>query len=121
MAKRLIVAGSLAALVGLASVTALSAQRPGQGSGVGPRPGAVVGQQMNGRGFGPAFARGGGPGMRRGGPARLFRGLDLTEAQRDKLKALAAEHRAATLAVLTPEQRAKLEARRNGRGGGERK
>jgi Spy/CpxP family protein refolding chaperone len=46
-----------------------------------------------------------------------LRGLDLTDAQKEQVKAIHERTRQEVEAVLTPEQLEKLKARRGGRGG----
>ena len=66
--------------------------------------GAVYAQGpgFGGRGRGGAF----GPG------AGMFRGLDLTEAQREQIQQITQEYREQVFAVLTPEQQQLVQKRR---------
>lgn len=116
------------ALVGTAAVQAQPTQGPPdqrprieqrqQGQGAMRGPGVRQGQ---GQGQGQGLRRGG-PG--RGGPGRPggrgmgLRGLDLADDQKAQVKAIHDKVREDVDAVLTPEQREKLAARRGGRGGG---
>lgn len=97
---------------------------PGQGMGPGRgmRPGGPQGgMRGRGQGLGPQGAAGrpggqgrpAGPG-RMGGRGRALCGLDLTADQRTQIKALRNENRKELEAILTPEQLAKLRARRGG-------
>lgn len=88
-----------------------------QGQGAMRGPGVRQGQ---GQGQGQGLRRGGpgrgGPG-RPGGPGMALRGLDLTDDQKAQVKAIHEKVRQDVDAVLTPEQREQLTARRAGRGG----
>jgi len=109
------------ALVGTAAV---QAQPTRQGP---PDQRPRVEQRMQGQGAmrGPGFRQGPGlgQGLRRGGPGRpggrgmALRGLDLTDEQKTQIKAIHDKVRQDVEAVLTPEQREQLTARRAGRGG----
>lgn len=135
--KTTLAALTLTALVAGGATVALNAQ-----GGNGPRPepqrprleqrgpqnqGQFRGAGQRGPGFfrqGPGAQQGrsmrrGGPGRPGGpvGPGRGLRGLDLTDAQKEQVKALHEKVRADIEAVLTPEQLEQLKARRGGRGG----
>ncbi|MDA1306180.1 MAG: hypothetical protein O2917_02810 [Acidobacteria bacterium] len=109
------------ALVGTAAVQAQPTQGPPD-----QRPRIEQRQQAQGamRGPGVRQGQGQGQGLRRGGPARPggrgmgLRELDLTDDQKAQVKAIHDKVREDVDAVLTPEQREKLAARRGGRGGG---
>ena len=96
--------------------------RPGEGQGQGVRPGRAGQPNPQGamRGRGPGGGRQGGLG-RPGGPGRMGgRGnplcdLDLTEEQKTQIEAIHQKTRDEVEAVLTPEQKEKLRARRGGR------
>ena len=87
-----------------------SGQRPPQGAIRGRGPGGGR-QGALGRPGGP-----GGPG--RGGRGGALCGLDLTEEQKTQIAAIHEKTRQEIEAILTPEQREKLQARRGGRGAG---
>lgn len=109
MTRKLALVGVTAlALVGTAVV---QAQPPRQGNAQ-ERP--RMEQRMQGQGAmrRPGFRRGG-----PGGPGMALRGLDLTDAQKEQVKAIHERTRQEVEAVLTPEQLEKLKARRGGRGG----
>lgn len=60
----------------------------------------MTAQQRQGRGFGPGMGMGpgegrgpGGPGRMGGGPMALLRGIQLTDAQREQIRAIMDEHR----------------------------
>lgn len=114
MTRRIAFVGITAlALVGTA---ALQAQPPRQGN-PDQRPRI---EQRGQQGQGMGTMRGPGAGFRRGGPGgpgMALRGLDLTEAQKEQVKAIHEKTRQEVEAVLTPEQLEKLKARRGGRGG----
>jgi Spy/CpxP family protein refolding chaperone len=98
------------ALVGTAAV---QAQPTRQGP---PDQRPRIEQRMQGQGAmrGPGFRQG--PGHP-GGRGMALRGLDLTEDQKAQIKAIHDKVRQDVEAVLTPEQREQLTARRAGRGG----
>ena len=107
------------ALVGTAAVQA----QPTRQGPPDQRPRIEQRQQGQGTMRGPGFRQGQGQGLRRGGPGRpggrgmALRGLDLTEEQKAQVKAIHDKVRQDVDAVLTPEQREKMAARRGGRGG----
>ena len=87
-----------------------SGQRPPQGAMRGRGPG---GGRQGG------FGRPGGPGgPGRGGRGNPLCGLDLTEEQKTQIAAIHEKTRVEIEAILTPEQREKLRARRGGRESG---
>ena len=137
MSRALTVVG-VATIAVLSAVAASQAQgppnpqrgnRPGAAQGIerfecGPGRGAAQpGPQGAMRGRGPGAGRQGGIG-RPGGPGRFggrgfaLCGLDLTNDQKAQIKTLHQETRQAIEALLTPEQKAKLRARRGGGGVG---
>lgn len=125
MTKRQIFAGTMAAIL-VAGIAVVDAQgRRGPGGQLGPRSG-IQGQMMGGRGgpllgapgrgFGGSAGRGGG---RFGGPLAGLAAVGLTDDQKATLKGILADAQAerlsarekthaAVLAILTPEQKAKL-------------
>lgn len=115
MTRRIAFVGITAlALVGTA---ALQAQPPRQGN---PDQRPRIEQRGQQRQQGMGAMRGPGAGVRRGGPGRpgmALRGIDLTDAQKEQVKAIHERTRLEVEAVLTPEQLEKLKARRGGRGG----
>lgn len=112
MTRRIAFVGITAlALVGTA---ALQAQPPRQGN---PDQRPRLEQRAQQRLQGMAGMRGQGMGFRRGGPGMALRGLDLTDAQKEQVRAIHEKTRQEVEAVLTPEQLEKLKARRGGRGG----
>lgn len=121
MTRRIAFVGITAlALVGTA---ALQAQPPRQGN---PDQRPRIEQRGQQRQQGMGGMRGPAQGFRRGGPGRpggpggpgmALRGLNLTDAQKEQVKAIHEKTRQEVEAVLTPEQLEKLKARRGGRGG----
>ena len=125
MTKRQIFAGMMAAIL-VTGIAVVDAQgRRGPAGQLGPRPG-IQGQVLGGRGerllgapvrgFAGRMGRGGRMG---GGPLAGLRAVGLTDDQKARLKTILAAARAeqlaarektnaAVLAILTPEQRAKL-------------
>ncbi|MBI4263827.1 MAG: hypothetical protein HY657_05610 [Acidobacteria bacterium] len=74
---------------------------------------AVAGQGPGGSGFrgrGP-----GGPGPNGFGPGFAFDGLELTEAQQLQMRQLMEQYREQMFAILTPEQQALVQQRREAR------
>lgn len=141
MSRTLTVVG-VAAIAVLSAVAASQAQGP-QNPQRGGRPGVECGPargaddqtqgMQQGRGVrrgpqgamlgrGPGAGRQGGIG-RPGGPGRMggrgfaLCGLDLTDEQKTQIRALHQETRQQIEALLTPEQKAKLRARRGGGAG----
>src|SRR5574338_1020292 len=77
MKRNLWTMAAVVVLAGAVSVPMLA--HPGQGPGFG-----------QGRGMGPGMGPGGpgGPGGRGGGPMSMLRGVDLTDAQREQIRAI---------------------------------
>ena len=91
--------------------------QPGRG-GQRPPQGAMRGRGPGGGRLG-GFGRPGGPGgPGRGGRGNPLCGLGLTEDQKTQIAAIHQKTREEIEAVLTPEQREKLHARRGGGGAG---
>ncbi|MBM3750334.1 MAG: hypothetical protein FJW21_04020 [Acidimicrobiia bacterium] len=103
MTRRFALVGITA--LALAGTAALQAQPPRQGNpDQRPRLEQRAHQRLQGMGA-----------MR--GQGMALRGLDLTDAQKEQVKAIHEKTRQEVEAVLTPEQLEKLKARRGGRGG----
>ena len=131
MSRTLTVVG-VAMIAVLGAVAASQAQGPQNGPrGNRPEVSQDQGQRRDGAECGPG-RMGRGPGRqggigRPGGPGRFggrgfaLCGLGLTDDQKAQIKALHEETRQAIEALLTPEQKAKLRARRGGGAGLEEK